>query len=348
VPTANYERYGLTGNPFRELASENLDDVTIYHVNQDADTLLRTIRDEVLDKENRAVVVVTGPQGAGKTQRLLVTAAEAREHQAFVVYFDVTTRSPWVLSDLAQAFEKSAKDAGLVRMLGAPGWLRAVTGLGKMKRETYDPKEAGRRIGEALNATTPSFLLLNDLHNLTESREADVFARTLEEVSGVIKPGVLLMFACYASYLAWLTANQPALASRINRTIPLVALSDDEARLVLAKKLLAKRIVEELEPTYPFDRQAIHDLNEAARGNPRRLFELADFALELGVATRAYQIDADVVRVALATRATLPAGTSQVWQETPAAGPTTTDSTPTKSAAPSGRPARRSIWGKSS
>ncbi len=345
MPTANYERYGLTGNPFRELASENLDDVTIYHVNQDVDTLLRTIRDEVLDKENRAVVVVTGPQGAGKTQRLLVTAAEAREHQAFVVYFDVTTRSPWVLSDLAQAFEKSAKDAGLVRMLGAPGWLRAVTGLGKMKRETYDPKEAGRRIGEALNATTPSFLLLNDLHNLTESREADVFARTLEEVSGVIKPGVLLMFACYASYLAWLTVNQPALASRVNRAIPLATLSEDEARLLLAKKLLAKRIVEDLEPTYPFDRSAVAALNRGSHGNPRRLFELADAVLERAVAARAYQIDGDLVDSVVATREAAPPSPSPPPPSS--AAERSVPAPESSKTAPTTRPARRSIWGRS-
>jgi len=45
MPTGSYERYGLTGNPFRELASENLEDVMILHVNQAADEQLRTIRE---------------------------------------------------------------------------------------------------------------------------------------------------------------------------------------------------------------------------------------------------------------------------------------------------------------
>ncbi len=339
MPTGSYERYGLTGNPFRELASENVEDVTIFHVNQTADETLRTIREEVLDRENRAIVAVTGPPGSGKTQRLRVAAAEARERHAFVVYFDVTTRSPWVLRGFAEAFEESAKAAGLVKMLGSPPWLRSIAALTRAKGGLSNPKEAGRRIGEALNATAPSLLLLNDVHNMTEAYEADMFVKTLEEVSAVMKPGVLLMFTCYVGYLAWLTANQPAFAARINRAIPLVGLSDDEARLVLAKKLLAKRIVEDLEPTYPFDRDAVHELNLAARGNPRRLFELADLALERGVALRAYQIDGELARSALAPRERILSGGSGA-EPTPAPPEAPSEAPPTP-------PPRRSLWKRS-
>ena len=344
MPSGSYERYGLTGNPFRELASENLDDVTIYHVNQDADTLLRSIRDEVFDRENRAMVAITGPQGSGKTQRLLVTAAEAKARKAFAVYLDLPTKAPLVFRGLAAAFEKSAREAGLVRMLGTPAWLRSVSALAKVKTEQIDPMDAGRRLGEALNAAAPSFLLLNDLHNLVEPAEIQLVAKTLEEVSGRIKPGVLVLFTCYASYLAWLTANQPSLATRINRTVALVTLSDDEARLVLAKKLLAKRIVEELEPTYPFDRDAVHELNLAAHGNPRRLFELADVALERGVAVRAYQIDGDLVRAALTARTPPPASTTPPpWQETTDDPPAAALPAPET---PAPAPIRRSIFGR--
>ena len=308
--------------------------------------MLRTIREEVLDKENRAVVAVTGPQGAGKTQRLLVTAAEAKERKAFVVYFDISSKTPWVLKALAAAFEKGAKDSGLVKMLGAPAWLRAVSTIAKTKGSAYDPKEAGRRIGEALNAAAPSFLLLNDLHNLADTQEVDLFAKTLEQVTTVIKPGVLVMISCYASYLAWLTANEPAFASRVNRVIQLATLSDDEARLVLAKKLLAKRIVEELEPTYPFDREAVVELNHAARGNPRRLFELADVVLEKAVALKAYQIDADFVHATVPARAVAAPSHPPVWQETEPASPEDAPSETRQESPPAARPARRSFWGR--
>lgn len=306
MPAGNYERYGLTGNPFRELASENLDDVTIYHVNQAADGALHVLQDEVLDRENRAVVAITGVQGSGKTERLLMAQAAAKERKAFCVFFDISSKTPWVLRGLAEAFQKAGRDAGHVKMLGAPAWLRAVGALAKTKDENYDPKIAGRRIGDALNAAAPSFLLLNDIHNLVEMREVDTFAKTLEEITAVMKPGVLIMFTCYTSYLAWLNVNHPSLASRINRSIQLQVFSDDEARLVLAKKLLAKRIVEELEPTYPFDKEAVHELNVQARGNPRRLLEHADAVLERAVETRAYQIDGELVRATFSRREAAP------------------------------------------
>ena len=130
----------------------------------------------------------------------------------------------------------------------------------------------------------------------------------LQEACDALKPGVLVMFSAYSSYLAWLQANHPAFATRINRTFPLAGLSDEEAGLVLAKKMLAKRIVEDLEPTFPFDAEAVKELNRSASGNPRRLLELADLALEYAVAHRAHRIDGDVVRLMLASRQTASAG----------------------------------------
>ena len=85
MPGASYERYGLTSNPFRDLASESLDDVEVYHVNLDVDRTLDTIKQEVLEKENRAAVALVGLHGAGKTERLLVAQSEGKERKAFVV-----------------------------------------------------------------------------------------------------------------------------------------------------------------------------------------------------------------------------------------------------------------------
>jgi hypothetical protein len=296
MPTGTYNRFGLTGNPFRDLASESLEDVSLFHVNQDTDQGLRTIKDEILDKENRAVVAIIGELGAGKTERLRVTAAEAKEQHTFCVYFDIAEKTPGALRGLASEFRKAAQESGLVKTFGGPGWLRPVQGLEKLKDEKYDPAEAGRAIARALNESAPSILLLNDLHNLIDSREVDQFVKVLQVVSDAIKPGVLVMFTCYTSYLAWLTVNHPAFAQRINRKFLLRRFSDEEASLLLAKKMLAKRLVEDLDPIYPFDAEAVSLLNAAAGGNPRRILELADLAIEYGLAHRAYRVDAEVVR----------------------------------------------------
>ncbi|MCI4373485.1 MAG: hypothetical protein L3K02_07590 [Thermoplasmata archaeon] len=318
MPGGSYERYGLTSNPFRDLASESLDDVSLYHVNQDVDETLRTIKDEVFDKDNRAVVAIIGPHGAGKTERLLVTAAEAKERGAFAVYYDVPAKTAKVLRGVATAFQKVATSKGKAKLFSQPPWLRAMAGLTKIPDENYDPKDAGRVLGQALNSTVPSFLLLNDLNNLIESREVDAFAKVIQEVTDAIKPGVLVMFSCYPSYLAWLTTNHPALASRINRTLTLSGFSDDEAALLLAKKLLVKRLVEDLDPIYPFDREAIHLLNQAAGSNPRRLLEFADLAVEYGASHRSYRVDAEVANAVIALRAATTAASTAVAKLPPA------------------------------
>ena len=165
-------------------------------------------------------------------------------------------------------------------------------------------------MAEALNETAPSFLLLNDLHNLIDSQEVDSFVKVLQEVTDALKPGVLLMFTCYTSYLAWLTVNHPAFAQRINRKFLLRRFSDDEAALLIAKKLLVKRVVEDLDPTYPFDSEAVSALNSAAGGNPRKILELADLAIEYALAHRAYRIDGDMVRTVVPPMpGTIPAAT---------------------------------------
>lgn len=308
MPGGSYERYGLTGNPFRELASENLSDVELFHVNLEVDDALRNIEEEVFEKENRAIVAIVGPHGSGKTERLMLAAAQARERKAFTVYFDVTSKTAWVLRGLAQEIQKTAEAGGFAKTFSSPAWLRGIVALQKLKDENYDPIAAGKAIGLALNETAPSLLLLNDLHNLMESNEVHAFAKTLQEITDVIKPGVLIMFDCYPSYLAWLTVNHAPFASRINRTFVLPGLTTDEANLLLAKKMLPKRLVEDLDPTYPFDRDAVAALNEAAGGNPRRLLEVADLAIEYGVAHRLYRVEKEIVRTVLAASPATPAG----------------------------------------
>lgn len=310
MTTGTYDRYGLTSNPFRELASESLSDIEIFHVRTRIDDALASIKDEVLEKENRAVVALVGPLGSGKTQRLLLAAAEARERKAFTVYLDITQKSAWILKGLAQEIQKAAHEAGRTKTFSTPAWYREVGSFLNLKDAGYDPVQAGKAIAHALNENAPAFLLLNDLHNLTSTSEAVAFARTLQETADTIKPGVLVMFGAYHTYMEALVKAQPALVSRINRTFVLTGLSDEEAGLLLAKKLLAKRLVEELDPLFPFERDAVGMINRAVGGNPRRLLEIADRVLEYGVEHRSYRIDAEVAQAVLRDRQTAEAITA--------------------------------------
>jgi hypothetical protein len=322
VPGSSYDRYGLTSNPFRDLSSESLEDVEVVHVNLDIDRTLGAIREEIFAKENRAFIGLVGLHGAGKTERLLVAQAEARERKVFCVYFDITTKTTWVTKGLAELVEKSAKLGGFQRIFGAPRWFRDVVALEKMKDKNYDPLKAGRAIAEALNANAPAFLLLNDFHNLANSGELGLFSKVLQEMVDAIKPGVLVMFGCFPSFMLQVATQQPPLSSRINRVMILPRLTAQEAELLLAKKLLTKRLVEGLDPLYPFDAEAVLRLNQLAWGNPRRLIELADAAIEYAVAHRTYRIDADVVRSALLERQVQDVkatyeGLNEPWREGP-------------------------------
>jgi type II secretory pathway predicted ATPase ExeA len=302
MPAPSYERYGLTGNPFRDLSSESLSDVELFHVNLDLDRALEAIREEVFSKENRAVVALVGLHGAGKTERLLLTASEARARKAFVVYFDMTAKTTWAMRGLAETFVKTANLGGFKQLFSAPKWFREVSALTKLKDKTYDPVRAGRALGEALNANAPAVLLLNDLHNVTAAKELAVFTKSLQELIDVIKPGVLVMFGAFPAFMLQLAREQPPLMGRLNRTVVLPRFNTDEAALMIAKKLLAKRLVEGLDPLYPFDRDAVAKLNQTAYGNPRRVLELADGALEYAATHRAYRIDPDVLRSAFVER----------------------------------------------
>jgi hypothetical protein len=325
-----YDRFGLIGNPFRDLASESLSDVEIFHVNLSVDESLAPIKEEVFAKENRTVVAIIGHQGAGKTERLLLAASEGTARGAFVVYYDISEKISWVLPGLAQKMMDGAQLGGFAKVFSSPAWYRALGPLAKPTAASkgYDPIQAGKALAAGLNARAPAFLLLNDLHNLATVPEADAFVKTLQELFDSIRPGVLVMFGSFPGYFAAIAKKYPALVSRINRTVFLPTLSTEEAALLLAKKLLAKRLVESLDPLYPFDRPAVEALNASAMGNPRRLLELSDRALEYAAAHRSYRITAELVRTALAPREPAPPRT-----DTAAPTPPTT-TTPVASSSP--------------
>lgn len=337
MTTGRYDRFGLTANPFRDLASESLEDVEIFHVRLQVDESLRTVKEEVLEKENHALVAIVGALGAGKTQRLKLAAAEARDRGAFLVYVDVPSKGVDAIGAIAEGFSKSARLGGFARTFAPPGWLRDLGAAAKPRGGSWDPVRAGKAIGTALSANAPGFLLLNDLHNLTPATEIPAIARMLQAASDALKPGALVMFSCYPNFLAAVVRSFPALGTRINRTVTLPTLTPDEAGLLLAKKLLAKRLVEEIDPLFPFDAGAVAVLNTAAAGNPRRLLEIADRVLEYATDHRTYRVDAGVVQLTLDASMTAPATAPAVPAE--AARPPTARSEPSRTPPPSGVPA---------
>ncbi len=146
MPALSYERYGLTGNPFRDLAAENLDDVEMYHVNLQVDDTLRSIKEEVMDKENKALVALAGLHGAGKTERLRLAASEAQQRSVFSVYVDIPDKVEALVPALVKAFQGATKISGFSRALSPPKWYRTISALSS-KKGKFEGMAAGQGTG---------------------------------------------------------------------------------------------------------------------------------------------------------------------------------------------------------
>jgi hypothetical protein len=179
----------------------------------------------------------------------------------------------------------------------------------------HDPIRAGEAIAGALNANVPAFLLLNDLQNLQSTDHIGRFLETLYALINSIKPGVMVLISSDATFFQELMEKNSSIAQRLNRTVRIMPLKDNEASLLIAKRLLAKRIVDEMDPLYPFTKEAIGPMNEHVNGNPRALLKLADAVIDAAVKQRTVHIDDTFVRGALEAQKEIPLAEAVVIME---------------------------------
>jgi type II secretory pathway predicted ATPase ExeA len=297
-----YERYGLSSNPFRDLASESLENVDIFHVVQGIDEELARMKEEVLYKENKVVIAILGGLGAGKTERLLLTANEAKQQKAFCLLQNMSLETKWAVEGILQLIIQESHLGFFKRVFSAPSWYRAVAKKRKKAEKSYDPEKAGRIIAAALNANAPSFLLINDFHHLAQAEDREQFFHVLHVLADHITHGVMIMISCDRAYFQSIMQHHVSLDERINRKIVVPPLHDDEANLMIAKRLLEKRLVDDVDPLYPFTPEAISFLNQQAKGNPRHLLKSVDVVIDIAAKKRAIMIDEVLVREILTLR----------------------------------------------
>jgi len=294
-----YERYGLTGNPFRDLASENLENVEIFHVAQAIDSEIQTMIDEVMAKENRVVLVLLGSLGSGKTERLLMLMNQAKQENKLCIIRNITPETRWVVMTIAEGIAASVKLGSFSRAMAAPAWYKELHRVAKSAGKGYDPDRAGIAIANALNQNAPAFLLLNDIHGLVKGEDSDRFLQVLHTMFDRIEKGVMVAITSSESYFDYLMTGQESLLSRINKRLVVQPLNDQEAGLMIAKRLLAKRVVDDMPALYPFTDSAIKAMNFAARGSPRELLKVADKVVEEAARRKMIQINDEAVKMAL-------------------------------------------------
>jgi hypothetical protein len=290
-----YEVYGLRSNPFRDLSSESLENVDIFHIKQDIDNELDRIKEEVFYKDNKAIVAILGGLGVGKTERLLLIANFAAKNNNFYVFRNMTFETRWVVEGIIDLLIKQSNFGKFTRIFTAPRWYKDLIKIKKQTKQPFDSERAGRLVATALNNNSPSFLLINDFHNLSGAEDANQFLHLLHVLIDHIDPGVLIMISSDSQYFEKIMENNPSINERINRIVIIPPLSDKEASLMLAKRLLEKRLVDDVDPLYPFTPQGVNILNIEANGNPRHLLKLADVVIEFAAKKRAIMIDNQIV-----------------------------------------------------
>ncbi len=295
-----YERYGLRSNPFRDLSSETLENVDIFHVTQKIDEELAHIREEVSFKENKVVIGILGGLGAGKTERLLLVANEAVNKNYFYVLRNMSFETKWVVDGILDIIQQQNQLSFLKRLFIPPIWYKQIVKLKKQSKKSYDPEEAGRVIAYALNKNTPAFLLINDFHHLSRAKDAERFLHVLHVLVDHIDAGVMVMISSDYQFFNSLMRHHPSLNQRINRKVVIPALSSNEAKLMIAKRLLEKRLVDDVDPLYPFTAKGVESLNQTVQGNPRQLLKIADIVIDYAAKKRTIMINEDVVRDILA------------------------------------------------
>jgi hypothetical protein len=294
-----YERYGLSSNPFRDLASETLDNIDIFHVTTEIDNKLTLVQEEIVNKENSAVIAILGDWGVGKTERLLMMVDLAKKKEFFHIYRNLTKETVWVVSEILEEILENTNLSFFRKYFSPPKWYRTISKTYKNIKKGYDPEKLGEAIAEAFNINAPSFILLNDLHNLELTKDLDVFFTLIHIIIDNIGPGVLLMISSEKKYFNKIIYARPSLNQRFNIKITLPKLKTNEASLLVAKRLLGKRLVDDLDPLYPFTEESIAVLNRYANGNPRYLLKLIDRIIDHASKRRVIQIDEDIIKTVL-------------------------------------------------
>lgn len=296
VERSQYDRYGLTGNPFRDLSSEGLDEVELFHVMQSVDRELMALVEEVSEKENKAVAALLGGLGAGKSERLMLIRSKAQGDGLFFCLSNVCAETRWVIKSVAEGILSEGTKGSA---FSSSPWRKELSRVAKTAQKGYDPDAAGRAIASALNANAPAFLALNDLHWLDVGQDTDNFMHALHTVFDEIDRGVMVILTSSESYFETLMMGRDSLKARINAWLRVPPLSDDEAGLMIAKRLLVKRVVEDMQPLYPFSKEAVSIMNATASGNPRELLRVADTVIDHASKKKAIQIDGEFARVVI-------------------------------------------------
>ena len=302
-PYQSYEVYGLSRNPFEQLASEGIRDVESIHVYQEIDMRLQMIISEVIGNKSSIALSIVGPLGMGKTQRLKTIAKAIEENRGKALYVKVDTHDILKLTrDIFYAI-KPPKSRTNIFLENLSRKLGFIDRLEKMLTDTQEYKS--RDIAELLTEQMSRFpycaLLLDELENMQGASEKEKiqFFEMLRHFISNMPEGCVVAFASVPEAYAEYTKIFPAFFMRLHYEFKLRPMSLDEAYELVKKRLNRVRIKDTDDPLYPFTEDAIKLIHRLGRGNPRQTLRLLHYVLTEAAKHRFDPIDDFVVTTIL-------------------------------------------------
>jgi type II secretory pathway predicted ATPase ExeA len=302
-PSHSYEIYGLSHNPFEQLASEGIADVESIHVYQEVDMRIQMIISEVIGHKSSIALSIVGPLGMGKTQRLKNIAKAIEDNGGKAIYVKVDTNDILKLTrDIFYALKppRSRTNIFLENLSMKLGFIDRLEKMLSDPNE-YKSRDIAELLVEQLRKYPYSALLLDELENMQGAgeREKIQFFEMLRHVISTMPPGCIVAFACIPEAYEEYTKIFPAFFMRLHYEFKLRPMSVEETFELVKKRLNKARVKDTDDPIYPFTEEAIKLIHDLARGNPRQILRLLHYVLSEAAKHKFDPIDDYVVTTIL-------------------------------------------------
>ncbi|WP_297439291.1 AAA family ATPase [Thermococcus sp.] len=302
-PYRSYEVYGLSRNPFEQLASEGIADVESIHVYQEVDMRIQMIISEIVGNKSSIAFSIVGPLGMGKTQRLKTILKAIEEQRGKAIYIKVDTNDILKLTrDVFYAL-KPPRSRTNIFLENLSRKLGFIDRLEKMLSSTgeYKSRDIAELLTEQMGKYPYCALLLDELENMGSAGEQEKiqFFEMLRHFISNMPKGCVVAFACVPEAYEEYTKIFPAFFMRLHYEFKLRPMSLDEAYELVKKRLNRVRVRDTDDPLYPFTKEAVKLIHQLDKGNPRQILRLLHYVLSEAAKHKFDPIDDYVVTTIL-------------------------------------------------
>ncbi len=282
----SYDKYGLISNPFSKLASEGINDFGDIHVRQDADSMLRNILNDVVEGGSSSAISLTGPLGAGKTQRLKMISNEVERKNGKTIFIRVDTTNPIKLTkDVFKEFQEEKEGLSLLiekfwRKLGREDPLEQYLS----DKDNYRSKKLAELLRKKFEDYDHAAIILDEFENFENADQESkmLFFEFIRHFISDLPEGTIFAIACTPTAYDIYKSLFSAFFARLHYEVSLGTMEKEEAQEMVKKRLKGKRTRTRSQTLYPFTQESIDYIHDTANGNPRTILRLLHLVLMEG------------------------------------------------------------------